>query len=333
MPRHLLALDGSRSAEAAIPCAIAAARALGAEIDLVRVLEHQAQGEERPIDSVSWRLSRAEATAYLEEWKAHLEESGISTSVQVREGRAAEQVIEAARESGADLVVLSARGGGRSTGLGADGLPVGGTAQRVVAAGATSILMVRGVEPAAAFDPDACCKSVLVPVDGSRRGDWALSVAASIARARGARLSIAHVVPVPELVGSAPPSPEDLRLCDRLVARNRKEAEAYLHRVRENFAPAGVTVETRLVVAPGVARAIAAIAREEAVDLVVLCAHGGGCPGEAAAAPYGSVATGLLAIETPSLLVLQDVPQRVLSTAAPQAPTTVPGPAEPLART
>lgn len=317
MSRHLVALDGSRSAETALPYAVAAARALNAELHLVRVLEPAAPSEGRPTDSVAWRLARAEAVAYLQSWKARLEEQGFAVSYEVREGVPAEQVLEAAREQEIDLVALAARGGG--------GLDVGGTTQRIVAAGTTSLLVVRGADSAAPLELDACCARVVVPVDGSRRGDWALSVGTSIARARGGRLAVAHVVPVPELVGSVPPPPEDVRLRDRLVLRNRREAEAYLERVRENLSATPLDVVTRLVVAPGVARTLATIAREEAADIVVLCAHGGGCPGEGVAAPYGSVATGLLALDTPPLLVLQDVP-RGGAVPLPTTPSATPEP-------
>jgi len=318
MRRHLVPLDGSHDAEEAIAHAVALGRALSAETILLRVLEPERETCDSAVDSVSWRLARAEAAAYLAGWKSRLDEAGVAAEIDVREGRAAEQILEAARERQVDLVLLTAHGLG---GIGEFGL--GSTAQKLVAWGGTSLLLLRGTVGDAAPSLDLRYGRILVLVDGSHRADWALRTAASLARDQGGTLVVAHVVPVPEMAGLTPPSPDDLRLRDRIVARNREHARAYLDDVVRRLSDDALEVESRLLVAPAVGRTLAALARTEGMDLVVCGAHGRGCLGEACEWPYGSVATALLSLEGPPLLVLQDVPRPWL--AAASAASTVLG--------
>ena len=324
MPRHLLPLDGSRLSEEAVPHAVALAKALGAEVVLFRVIDSDLPYGEGLSDSVASRLARAEAAAYLAEWKAKVEEAGIPATAEVREGKAAEQVLECVRRRCADLVVLAAHGDG-----GEDEFAVGSTAQKVISSGAVSFLLVRPAAGEAPRPDGVRYRRVLAPVDVSGRGDWALRTAASIAKAQGGRLVVAHVVPVPEMPGRVPPSPEDLRLRDRVVARNRAEAEAYLEEAAARHAGPGLKVATRIAVSDGVHRTIAGIAAEEGADLVVVSAHGRGCSGDAGPAPYGRVATGLIGLRMAPLLVLQDLPR---AASAPDAPEALRLGSEPAAR-
>ena len=69
-----------------------------------------------------------------------------------------------------------------------------------------------------------------------------------------------------------PPSQEDTELADRLVARNRAEAESYLETVRLQLpSPA---VETHLFVANQVPSTLHEFVSQQRVDLVLLSAHG-----------------------------------------------------------
>ena len=110
MSPHLLILDGSKAAEMAIPFAIAAARTFGAALHLLHVLEAAAPSPQGAVDSVAWRMQRAEALAYLEGWRTRIEEPGLAVTTEVREGRPAEQALDVARSRKVDLLVLTPRG-------------------------------------------------------------------------------------------------------------------------------------------------------------------------------------------------------------------------------
>lgn len=312
MSQHLLILDGSKVAEQAIPYAIAAARTFGAELHLLHVLESAAPSPQGAVDSVAWRMQRAEASVYLEAWKARIEQTGLAVTVEIREGRAAEQTIDVARSRKADLLVLVPRGAGAGSGAG-----LGDTSQKVIEEGCVSILLVRSPPTAGTSGAAARFRRVLVPLDASRRAECALQVATAIARADGATLLLAHVAPVPELPDSMIPTPEDVELRDRVAARNRERGAAYLAEVRARISAPDLEVTARVLVAPDVGRAICRSMREDEVDLVVTSAHGGGCRGTGAIAPYGGVARDLLSMAPSSIWILQDLPSPACAQAAP----------------
>jgi nucleotide-binding universal stress UspA family protein len=295
-------LDGSRAAEEALTHAAALGRALRARVSLVRCLE-SAPADEEAVDTVSWRLRRAEAAAYLDRWASRLRDAGLEAATEVCDGKPADEIVAKSRAGGDEIVVLAAHGEG-----GASGADLGGTAQRVIARAYASFLLVPaepGREPASL---DRAYRRVVAAVDGSPRAEWALRTAAAVARAHGAELVVAHVVPVPEMPRRMPPTSEDETLSERVVARNREEGQAYLEEVRARYSDGAVSVRTALRSAPRVAPALVSIAREEAADLVVIAAHGGGAAGVPAGSPHGTVAGALIAAGTAPLLVLQDLP-------------------------
>jgi nucleotide-binding universal stress UspA family protein len=289
-------LDGSDRAEAALPHARVLARVFGAEVHLVRVIPPgRAGGITR--DAVEWRLAEADASRYLESWGRRLRETGTSASTEVLEGEPAREIVTVLRAREDDLVVLTPHGRG-----GATEYRLGGTAQKIVAEGGASLLLVR---PAEGGEEDGPYRSILVPVDGSSRGDWALCTAASIARAVGARLVVAHVVATPERVpGPAPESTGSLE--DRLLERCTEAARRYLSGRREQLSAPDLEVETRIVASGHVTGALHRLASEIGADLMVVSAHG---RSGAAPWPYGSVAGNLLTYAGIPVLVLQDQPR------------------------
>ncbi|MFO0932298.1 MAG: universal stress protein [Planctomycetota bacterium] len=303
MRRHLLILDGSEAAEHAIPHAVAAARTFEADLRLLHVLECETPSAQHAVDPVDWRMRHAQAGAYLEAWRGRLAAQGVPVTTELREGRPAEQILDVVRALGIDLVVLAPHGaGGPST----SGL--GDVAGKLLAAGGVSFLLARRAAPDAASDVAARYTRILVPLDASRRAECALPVASAMARAHAATLLLAHVAPVPELPGAMPPAADDVRLRERVVTRNRECGAAYLDAVRARAASPDLPVTTRILVASDVGRALCRSASEEQVDLVVTSAHGGGCRGTGAFAPYGSVARELIADRATSLWILQDLP-------------------------
>ncbi len=109
---------------------------------------------------------------------------------------------------------------------------------------------------------------LLVPLDGSRMAEGALSVAAPIAEAYGATIVLLHVI-------ERRASPR--RHGEHHLTR-RDEAEAYLAQVASGLEAAGRRVErhTHAVPVGDVAKSIAAHADEHAIDLIVLSTHGEG---------------------------------------------------------
>ena len=169
--RVLVPLDGSRTAESILPHARGLALSLGASVRLLHVLEQgRAAGLSR--DSVEWRLHRAEARSYLDQVAERLDLGGLEVDTMVAEGRPARQVIFEARRWKADLIAVSSHGHG-----GPDLFSLGSIAQKIVSRAGVSILLSRADPPPPEGAPEvASYQRVILPVDLSRRSDWALSV-------------------------------------------------------------------------------------------------------------------------------------------------------------
>src|SRR5579871_1450347 len=107
----LVPLDGSPLAECVLPHALALARAFNAQITLAHVLEQPSASLRMPkADPLDWYLKKSAASLYLDTVQARLEESHVSVQKILLEGNAAEQIVELARSTQADLLILSGYG-------------------------------------------------------------------------------------------------------------------------------------------------------------------------------------------------------------------------------
>jgi nucleotide-binding universal stress UspA family protein len=113
----LLATDGSEEAQLAATTAADLAQktnselhvlTVGPDLPLYELTEHPADFEDL------LRKNRREAKEMLEQQAKRIEESGVSVKeTHLREGRAADEIVEVAEELGAGLIVMGSRGHGR----------------------------------------------------------------------------------------------------------------------------------------------------------------------------------------------------------------------------
>lgn len=300
LKRILVPLDGSLVAESVLPHTHCIATTFESRLRLLHVLEHgRAGGLSR--DAVEWRLRRAEATAYLGGIAERLSDAGLEVEAAVVEGRAAPEILSSARDWEADLIALSSHGHG-----GLDDFSLGGVAHKVVSRAGTSILLARaGEAPQEPLD-ELRYERIVAPVDGSRRADWALSIAARIARARSGVLQMLHVVAVPEFPAREPGHLVGRTHRHRLLEAAREAAASHLEVLARGISAPGIEVRSRLIESPRVARALSETDRQPGRSLMVMSAHGFSGQAEWL---YGSVAGHLIAHGRSPLLVLQDQPQ------------------------
>lgn len=148
--RILVPLDGSEAAEAALAHAQSLAAALGATVHLLRVVSEADAVDapvvtDNPLASESAReLARrflsanlAAAREYLGKAAAPVMAQGLRVEMAVREGPAAEQIGEYARQRGIDLVVMSTRGRGA-----VQRLLLGSVTDRVVRSAGLPVLVI-----------------------------------------------------------------------------------------------------------------------------------------------------------------------------------------------
>jgi nucleotide-binding universal stress UspA family protein len=291
-------LDGSSLAERVLPHTVAVARAMDAKVTLLRAVARKPpESGSRAVDPLSWHMRKSEAEAYMKEMAQRLRETGLAAQVRLAEGRAANSIIEFAREEDVDLIIISSHG---DSGLSA--WNISSVVQKVILRAYTPTMIVRAYQPVTEELDDLRYRRLLVPLDGSQRAECTLPWAREIAEHHDGCLILAHVVKEPEVPRRAPLSEEEADLVERLTALNREKGQAYLDDLAGRL---DLDVEPRLVVSEDPAMALHTLADEEEVDLVVMAAHG--YSGKKSW-PYGSVALNFIAYGSEPLLIVQDVP-------------------------
>jgi nucleotide-binding universal stress UspA family protein len=269
MFKHILVpLDGSRLAEAALPVAAVFAKKLGAKVTFVHLIEKGAPGKVHGQE----HLKDAEsASVYLKDVSGRALPSGLQVDCHVHTAEVdnvAESIVEHARELGCDFIVMCSHGGG-----GALRMMLGSIAQKVISIGSFPVVVTHPGEngDARAFS----CGALLVPFDGDVEHARALPIAKELARAFGATLHLAMVIPTfgtlsgqmtvtsrllpgttSRMLDMAVQSAEeDLRV--QVEALRNQGLDATAHVLRGD--PAGVIVE---------------YAEQSEVDMIVLATHG-----------------------------------------------------------
>ena len=295
----LVPLDGSLFAECVLPHAVAIAKAFNAQITLAHVLEQPSPSLRLPkADPLDWYLKKSTTNLYLDTVKARLTEAHLAVQTQLVEGDAAEKIVELARSTQADLLILS--GYGES---GVNGSGVSSIVQQILQRVRTSTLIIRTSQPITDFSDETHYQRLLVPLDGSQRAGSALTMAAAFAEVYKTELLLVHVVSKPEMARQLPLSQEDADLVSRVIARNEEEGSKYLEEAQARL-PA--RTQTRLLVSDNVAAALQSVSEQEQIDLIILSAHG--YSGEARW-PYGSITNRFITNGTTPLLIVQDLLQ------------------------
>jgi len=300
MKRYLLVpLDGSAAAETAVWHAAALVGALGDGLLLLQVLETPQLPSESTSRDLDWRLLQAESAAYLRSVAERLAEASVEATCVVETGSAAAQIVRHARRDDVALVVMAAHGRGE-----ADAFDLGGTTHKVLSLAPASVMVVRR-GPDAGPPRQIGYRRLLVPLDGSPAGEWALGLAAAVARQQQATLLLLYLVPEARPAWERlPPSGEESELLQRLAALQADRAAHYLSEMEARLAHTDLRVHSRVGRAAQVADGIQAVASDEGVDLIALAAHGSSC----APFPYGTVAQRLLAACRLPIVVFQDAP-------------------------
>lgn len=272
----LIPLDRSPLAEQAVGRAVAIARATNASIDLVLV--HETFGN--MLDAAFSRSTGdvVEAEAYLVAIAKEIRAgAGISVTCAVLRGGVADIICERARNTGADLIVMTSHA---RTGI--SRLWLGSVADAVVHHCPVPVLLLRPMERSSDEDSaEHLFKHVLVPLDGSTFAAEALAPAMDIARASSAMLSLVRVVqPVPlmsvydpTIPVAYPPLVPDEAATRRLVAEVAAELDETARQLR---AERQLKVRSEVVLSEGTAASIIRYAGAHNVDLVAMSTHGRG---------------------------------------------------------
>lgn len=320
--RILIPLDGSTLAERAIPHAELFARIFHSDIILLRVLDPAfSQADPNACDPLSWQIIKTEADIYLQgitlQIRKNLGEKSLIRKDKgknrveycIREGRIAENIVDFAQSENIDLLIISTHGAG-----GFSRWNINSITQKVVSMIYLPVLIVRSFDQPQMNEPIIQYNRIMLPIDGSRRAEWAMSIGAELAKSnistkdlsnnivKKPRILLLTVIrppefPVPE------PIPEEIRqLSDQLVKISYEVVNKYLSDLKERLP---VESETRIVISASIASAIHDQAEKENIDLVVFCAHG--YSGQFNY-PYGSISRNYLEHGSKCVLIVQDTP-------------------------
>ncbi|HAX23671.1 MAG TPA: universal stress protein [Thermomicrobiales bacterium] len=295
MKRILIPLDGSTLAEAALPFGASIARATGATIEVVHIIEAPAL-----IDLPTSQLipDPTRVHAYLHD-TAERVIPGVAVESWVRAGDAVDELISHAAEQPESMIVMATRGRG---GLGR--LVLGSVADKVVRLSTTPVGLVRPVEGEAVGAADI--RSIAVALDGSETAEQGLAIAVDFAKTAGAAL---HLIEVVEPVWASPyiaASPDMLAVnvnqLTELQMLAEDDARTYLGATAERLRAEtpGMSVDWAMRVGRA-AEEIDRVAVEANADLIVVTSHG---RSGIRRFVLGSVTTGLTQIASRPLIIV-----------------------------
>ena len=304
--RILVPLDGSRRSERALPYAASMAKVFGSELALIHDETVGLRGDDVP--------ASADTPGRITDLVQALQNMGLGVWKGVVRGPAAEAILGAADDAHADLIVMSTHG---RSGLGR--WLYGSVADEVLRHTTLPIVLI-----------SAACERhwsiegpfrLLVPLDGSPFAEAALELAGEVADALHAELMLVRVVEPAD--GFAVLDTSSLPAHSQ---RELDEAQVYLDGISTSPSMAGRTTIGHIAAGDPAAK-IAAIARDEDVDLIVMATHGSG---GLTRLTMGSVATSVLQRAATPLLLVRSVAahrsaadQRSETSASPRTVTVV----------
>lgn len=265
----IVPLDESPLAEAALPYAEALARAFGARLHLLGVVERREGGvlSVRPeVRAHVETAARQALTTYLEATAQELRGHSLDVGVLVRSGDPAQEIVAAADEVPDAVIVMATHGRG-----GMERWLIGSVADKVMRTAPCPVLLVRPPQ-AGAERRQVMLRRLMVPLDGSDLAQTALPLAGELARALGATLVLVRVEPWLTMTA---PSYAYLPDLDRLEADVEALAAASLQEARGRL-PADLNVETVVLRGAPAATLIDYARGEGRIDLVVMSTHGAG---------------------------------------------------------
>ncbi|MEP7286265.1 MAG: universal stress protein [Chloroflexota bacterium] len=292
----LIPIDGTPSAEYALPHAGAIATALHAHVTLLRIMEGSSSTRTTQaefVDPWNWQISKTEAEIQLDKAVQHLQALGIPAEKAILDSPSVSRIVEFAHEHNVNLIIMAKPGDNFRDLI-----------HELLLRTHLPTLRIRAGDETMENWKLAHYGKLLIPLDGSQRAEHVLPLGTMLAQGFNAELHLVHVVRKPEMPRRAPLSQEDIELTDRLIDRNRVEAARYLEQLETRLST-GITVKSHLLVDDSVATALHKLIEREGIDLTILSAHG--YSGEPLW-PYGSIANNLIAYSPKPILVVQDLP-------------------------
>jgi nucleotide-binding universal stress UspA family protein len=274
----LVPLDGSQSAEHALPVAIGIARRSGARLHLVCAHAPPVFPAGSPQGIIAadaeWLVAlRKGDEEYLRITAERcVEQTGLVVRTDAPSGPAAQAIGAAAQDGGDSLIVMTTHGRG-----GISRAWLGSVADAVVRRSGVPVLLTRPDETRLDLDSWVAPHHILIPVDGSHLSEGIIDAALAFGSVTGAHCTLLRVVP---------PFPTPLYVLGVAAGADstayeqlRTNASDYLGRLAERLRSEHgfeVNVDVKLVENYPPATAILDAAASLGVDMIAMATHGRG---------------------------------------------------------
>ncbi len=270
--RILIPLDGSKTAEQALPYGRCLADKLRIPVELLTVIDTAGFGAHASANRA--RLLSILREDQIGRGKSYLEFisgsfPGLHVKCTLNHGNAAEVIIDRAAEDKNTLIALATHG--RS---GLQRWLLGSIAEKVVRGSGNPVLLVRAKEKAENRGV-VTLKTVIVPLDGSELAESVFPMVAEVAKKLDLKVVLFRAYDVPYARYATNESYYNIGLNSReLIAIARDGANEYLEKKAAAVTKLGVN-KVRHISKEGMASdEIIALARETSDSLIAMCTHG-----------------------------------------------------------
>lgn len=298
--------DGSALADSALPYASVLARATGASVELLRVLEelkpiYDVGGHELIWIDPSQPRAELKSPDFLGPAVERLADDGVVAKTVVRVGDPRTEILAEAGSLDRPLILLASHGRGGLTRM-----VMGSVASRVLQLSKCPVMLIRALE-AEERPEHASLRRVTVPLDGSELAEMAIPYAATLTKSLGGRLHLVRVAETyrdeipgtPSHIFTSPSYKAMLEQFDVLEG----EARQYLESMVERLGGQSITVTWEVLSGDPWRQLLRYVERDEP-DLIVMTTHG---RGGIARWFYGSVSDRLLTSASAPLLLIRSI--------------------------
>lgn len=266
----LVPLDGSETAERALPLALALAPPSDGQLLLLQavapdnmlVADPHLLGNYALIwPDQSLKMAQTRATAYLQALQTSQSKAGLTLLTRVVDGDAADVIVDTARAEDTELIVMSSHGySGFTLWL------MGSVAERVLHQTPCPVLIVR-----AAATP----RHILIPLDGSSLAEKTLPLAMALAERFGCRVTLLRATsPIADPQFDYLAKVELGMGLGEIDTAMQDAAETYLQSIAAAQLGRAEKISTTVIRNDHPARAILDYAQANGVDLIAMSTHG-----------------------------------------------------------
>jgi nucleotide-binding universal stress UspA family protein len=257
--RILVPLDGSENAEMVFPYSADLASKFASTVILVTVSE-SATPDIDHFYSTYLKHARTKMREHLRAWIAH---ETVTLESGVLSGDPAREILRIAEEKDAGLILLASRGSSV-----AGPWLLGHIAAKVLRATKKPVMLIREPATKAALEQRKLLRRILVPLDGSKIGEAALSYAVALAKKMAAEIALIEIFEPVSTVGAT-----GISYSVREDESVRKSLLSYLDHVAGPIKNEGLKVST-IVLFGNAANKIMEYAEKNGVDLIAVSTHG-----------------------------------------------------------